>query len=130
MKNVFLISIVFCFIFSGCTWLSETVAPVNPESGKHELSQTAKIVTDTAGPYGQAAGTILLLVLNGIQWVKNKKTESGLISTVKAINDYKNDLLTKADVEKLKQYLSSAHNAAGVTLLINNLLAKVKSKVS
>ena len=128
MKNV-MVLVLFISLFAGCSFL-ERIAPSqvdeagNPIPGTHEVIKPIADVTDHI-PYADVGIGIFLLVWNGVERYRRKKTESGLVATVKAINAVIKDPETKTDVEKLKAELEKAHDVANVLPLIKSILAKV-----
>ena len=130
MKSIFILFIVCSVLFSGCALLNK-IAPSQvdesgqPLSGTHELSPIAKKATDAAGPYGQAAAAIFLLVWNFTERAKSKKIGTGLVATLTGLKSAAKDPATIAGFEQVKAYLKNAHNAAGIRKEIDALLAKI-----
>ena len=125
MRNFsLLIALMVCLFFAGCSLLDQTI-PVNPETGFREPTQ---ITSDVAGavPYGSGALALLLFISNGIILVKKKKSDDGLMATVKAIELASKDPEMSAMIVKLKQQLAAAHKDVNVSPLINRLLSKIK----
>ena len=125
MRNFsLLIALMVCLFFAGCSLLDQTI-PVNPETGFREPTQ---ITSDVAGavPYGSGALALLLFISNGIILVKKKKSDDGLMATVKAIELASKDPEMSAMIVKLKQQLAVAHKDVNVSPLINRLLSKIK----
>lgn len=129
-KNLLLIFVVLCLVFSGCAMLGK-IAPSaideqgNVVAGTHELSSSAQTAVSLSGPYGQAAAGAVLLVWNFVERFRRNKNEKGLIATVKALKQAGSDPATKESFDKIKGYLQNAHEVAGVSPIINNILAKL-----
>ena len=128
MKNVFVISILFCLIFSGCALLDKMFVPKYNEQGSEigrEPTEITKAVADVV-PYGDVALNVILLMYAGVARFKQYKTEKGLKATVLAIKNASQDPEIKEAVNKVKEsYLRPAHENSGATNLIKLLLAKV-----
>ena len=120
-------------VLGGCAFLQK-VAPSQIDEqgsvipGTHELSPLAQ---DVAGaiPYGGVASTFLLLVWNFVERAKSKKTATGLMATIRAIELASQDPETKDAIAKLKLQLAEAHQSANVQPLVNRLLAQLKFKI-
>ena len=133
MKGMFVLVVSLFLILSGCAMLqkiapSKTDAEGNVIPGTHALIPIAQ-ETANAIPYGGVASTVLLLVWNVFERAKSKKTTTGLMATIRAIEAAAKDPETKEAVAKLKVMLSEAHQSANVQPLINRLLASIKFKV-
>ena len=81
-------------------------------------------ITDQV-PYADVVVGVALLIWNGVERFRRKKTEKGLFATVRAIKSVLNDPTTKTHVDKIKSELSKAHDSADVTPLIKSILAKI-----
>ena len=114
---------------TGCAFMNRLLpgqvdAAGNPIPGTH----AANVLTETATgalPMGSLALNALLLVWNSIEKYKSKKTSTGLLATVKALNQVKNDPALIKQWEQIKTILENNHDAAGVTATIKNILAKI-----
>ena len=125
MRNFSLmIGLVFCLFMAGCS-LIDTAIPVNPETGFREATQ---LTSDVAGavPYGSGALAVLLFASNALIFVKKKKTDAGLMATIRAIEAASKDPAMKDMIAKLKIQLAEAHKGVNATPLINRLLSKIK----
>ena len=117
-------------VLSGCA-LMEKLMPAQtdeagqPVPGTHELSSGAQTAVGFAGPYGQAAAAVILLIWNFTERFKAKKSGEGLKATLAGLSQAAKDPMTKAAFEQVKLYLKNAHDSAGVRKDINVLLAKM-----
>lgn len=96
----------------------------NPIPGTH----TATAATNTlAGmiPYGGYVLSALLLATNIYQKIASDKTKKALNATIVAIDKAKADPSTAAVMPAVVAQLSTAHEAAGVTQEIKNVIANV-----
>jgi len=125
MRNFSLLfALMVCLFFAGCSLLDQTI-PVNPETGFREPTQ---LTSDVAGavPYGSGALAVVLFISNALIFVKKKKSDDGLMATVKAIELASKDPEMKDMIAKLKTQLATAHKEVNVSPLINRLLSKIK----
>ena len=123
-KFMLTIAALGCFFMAGCAAL-DTIAPINPDTGFREATEITKDVAD-AVPYGSGALAAILFLSNAIIFVKKKKTDAGLWSTIKAIETASKDPEMKDMIAKLKLQLAAAHKDVNVQPLINRLLSKIK----
>lgn len=132
-KAVMLSFIAVLLVFGGCAFMNK-VAPSaldevgQPIAGTHELTPLAKDVTG-AIPYGETAAGILLFAWNFWERAKSKRTEKGLMATIRAIEAAGNDPATQEAIAALKLKLADAHKTADVQPLVNRLLSQIKFKV-
>ena len=125
MRNLGLVFLLLmCVFFVGCSTM-DTIAPVNPETGYREATQITKDVT-SAVPYGSAGLAALLFISNAVIFVKKKKTDKGLMATIRAIEAASKDPEMKDMIAKLKLQLAEAHKSVDVQPLIQRLLSKIK----
>jgi len=125
IKQVFLsVAIAGCVFLAGCT-LIDSAIPINPETGFREATELTKDITG-AVPYGGAGLAALLFISNTILFIRKKKTDTGLMATIKAIEAASKDPEMKEMIAKLKTQLAAAHRDVNVQPLINRLLSKIK----
>ena len=122
-----------CLFFSGCALIDKLAPSQIDESGAvipgtHTATTLVKEVAD-AVPYGGVALSILLLITNGVEIVRSKKTTRGLMATIRTIEEAGDDPKMKEAVAELKILLAKSHSDWNVQPLINRLLSKLKFKV-
>ena len=131
MNKMLLVLMLGCFFMAGCSLLDKA-APAQYDASGKEIpgsrvpTEFTKAVADTV-PYGNVALNLILLLTTVAAVYKQKKTETGLIATLKAGQQAAADPATAEAWEKLKQVYADAHNSAGLTGYINELLAKIKT---
>ena len=134
MKRITLFFLVLALsMVVGCAFLEKVAPPQIDEQGvtvpgTHQLTPLAQ---DVAGaiPYGGVATTVMLLIWNFFEVEKARKTSTGLMATIRAIEVASKDPEIKDAIEKLKVQLAAAHQSANVQPLINRLLAQLKFKI-
>ena len=129
MQKSIMVLAVLLFVVTGCAFFEKIAPSQLDESGKaipgtHELVPEAKAVASNLGVYGEVAVGIPLLVWNFVERVRRKKSDGGLMATVRALKEAADDPNTKEAFELIKSKLKSAHKVAGVEGLIKGLIAK------
>ncbi len=123
-KVFLLVAVVLCMFMAGCSLIDQAI-PVNPETGFREATQITKDVT-SAVPYGSGVLAAILFASNTLIFIKKKKTDAGLMATIRAIDAASKDPEMKDMISKLKLQLAEAHKSVNVQPLINRLLSKIK----
>lgn len=130
MHKMLIVLILCLIVLGGCAFL-EGIAPSqldeqgNAVPGTHTLTPTGQALAGNAGVFGGLATAIPLLIWNFIEIAKAKKDEKGLIATIQAIKSASQDPKVQSAWETIKIYLQNAHDVAGVTQRIKDLLAKI-----
>lgn len=130
MKSTLLVLMVGVLFFGGCATLDK-IAPAQYDASGNEIpgsrvpTDFTKAVADTV-PYGNVALNFVLLISTAVAVYRQKKTEKGLFATLKAGQQAAKDPATAEAWEKLKKVYADAHDSAGLTQYINELLAKIK----
>jgi hypothetical protein len=134
MRVFLLFMMILSLSFAGCAML-EKIAPAevnelgNPIPGTHELTPIASTVSQNLGPYGAAAATGVVWLLNFIELAKVKRreqeTNNAFLATVRAIDQARTDPNLKEQWDKLKAYLKNAHSSAGSGGVVSQFLSKL-----
>lgn len=133
MNKLLLVLSLTCFFFAGCSLLDK-LAPAQYDVNGNIIPgsrQPTEIVQATADavPYGQTILSVVLLIAAGYEKYRSYKLEKGLKATLFAGKQVAADPDLSELWNKVKEsYYRNAHETAGVTKLIKQILAKLPSK--